>query len=403
MRISVNTIRNERGAALVAAAFALVILLGFSVAILTASLSEQRSARTRKDLLNTLYIADSGISRSIAEINSGTDVDSDGLGTVAGTFADGTYSVVAVDNGDDTYTLTSNGDHAASARAIEVTLQVENSSLFTRALFGDESVKVTGTYNCDSYDSRLGTYDSQDVNIDPVTGITYASDNGDVGSNGDISFGGTATVIGDITPGPDSSLSGGGYCTGSTAPASDYVELPPVIYSPTIPSSGDFATTSASPDMTVTAGTYHYGKFTVKNQITFQGDVVMYLDGDFSMGAGAGITLDAGATLTIYHDGDSFSIAGQGIINRDESAASFQVYSTGTSVYMGGGSESFGCIYAPNAKITLAGDSDKYGSCVGKTIQAVGTGEFHYDEALGDLDNGPPVTYVVAWREVAPS
>ena len=59
--------------------------------------------------------------------------------------------------------------------------------IFTRALFGDLDLDASGSVTTDSYESDLGTYASQAVNIHGPTGLTFAKANGTLGSNGNIS------------------------------------------------------------------------------------------------------------------------------------------------------------------------------------------------------------------------
>jgi hypothetical protein len=396
-----NPLRNERGIAIVMAAFSLFILCGLCLGMLFSSVSAHKSTQTRKKELETLYIAEAGISRSIAEITSRVDVVGDGLGTVNGNINGGTYSVVAVDNGNMTFTVTSDGDHSESERAIQATLQIVQNSPFKSAIFGDMASAVTGGSFCDSYDSTNGTYASQAVNVDPVTGIIYAGDNGDVGSNGNIWIDYGTSIIGDATPGQGCGVFGMGYISGSIAPASEATVLRSAPYDPTIPSSGDYVSRG---NQIFTAGAYHYGNFNTNDMLTFQGEVTMYVGGDIALTGSAEIVLDPGATLKIYHNGTNLTLLRNIAINTGGNPADFQVYSNCSVVHLEGHFEYNMGIYAPNADVTMLGRNYEYfGSCVGKAVNCLGKGNFHYDEALGRLEGPVRELRVISWREVSPS
>jgi hypothetical protein len=71
----------------------------------------------------------------------------------------------------------------------------------------------------------------------------------------------------------------------------------------------------------------------------------------------------------------------------------------GQTIKIAGDGEFHGVIYAPNADVEVRGMGDTYGAVVGKNIFLGGNGQFHYDEALKDLDSDR--SYRIArWREL---
>jgi hypothetical protein len=46
-------------------------------------------------------------------------------------------------------------------------------------------------------------------------------------------------------------------------------------------------------------------------------------------------------------------------------------------------------MYSPDVPISISGTAGIYGSVVGESIDQVGTGDFHYDEALAVEDPTP--------------
>ena len=176
--------------------------------------------------------------------------------------------------------------------------------------------------------------------------------------------------------------------------------MPEIEFNPSGASSGDFSTSAA---VTITAGEYHYTNFDAKAQgvVTFEGDVTLYIDEDISVSAQAQLVVAPGASVTIYHQGDSISLTGGGVVNESQLPANFKVFSTGTQVSFGGGSSFHGAIYAPNGTIDPGGTTSIHGSFVAREIMINGTADFHYDESLGRAKDSVTVLRPVSWRRVS--
>ena len=275
------------------------------------------------------------------------------------------------------------------------------SALFTKAVFGHLDLDVGGSVLTDSYESDLGSYASQAVNVHPVSGATYAVSMGSIGSNGNISINGSVTVLGDATPGPEHSvsLSGGAYVDGATTPAAEPMPLPPVTYSPPIGSAGALSTNT---DRTFTAGTYRFDDFDIKSKavITIEGDVTLYVDGDFNVAGQSQILIENGASLTIRHGGSDFSLTGGGVLNLTQRPENLQIYSTAASVKFAGNAGFYGVVYAPDASLRPTGTSDLFGSFVGKEITITGNVNIHFDEMLASAVGFTSTPQVVSWRLV---
>jgi hypothetical protein len=278
---------------------------------------------------------------------------------------------------------------------------------FTKGLFGDLDLGAAGTVFTDSYDSDLGTYASQATNFHPASGRTFALPNGDLGSNGEITLRGTVVVIGDATPGPGHSVSisgGGVIVAGSTAPASESTSLTAAGYDPPIAAGGAFSQNSGT--HTFGSGSYRYTSFSLGSKASYvvAGDVTLYVDGNFSVGAQATIEIQPGASLTIRQGGADFDLGGGGILNGTQEPGAFIVFSEATSVKITGNSGLYGAVYAPGAIIEPKGTSAIFGSFVGRQVYVGGTADFHYDEALArkSIDGLLGRFIVLSWRKVAP-
>lgn len=418
---------RERGSALIVAVVVVLILVGMAVAFII--LSADQSEGTTDNVLRTqaFYVAEAGANAAIDEVRSGIDAGGDGLGVVAPTaHGGGTYSVTAdlvagaivtpvgpatpvPGAGNNEIRLTATGTYQGVSRRVEVALSLDTLNLFDSGLFGDESLDVSGTVVTDSYDSSAGTYASQATNVDG-DGNAYANEDGDIGSNGDIAVGGTSFIHGDSVAGPGdaTTLGENAEVSGSTTPASQETPLPPVEYAPPPGPATPYRESGSGAAPPLGTGTYHYSTFDLGGSVTLDvtGDVVLYVDGDFTMGGTAAINIQPGATLTIYQGpGDhDFSAGGTGFVNADGLPTNLQVYSAAAGdVSIGGTADFYGAVYAPEADVTLLGTADTYGAFVGNTVKTVGTSSFHYDEALGGIGGGAPTYALISWQElVAP-
>ena len=392
---------RERGGALVMSVFLVTLMVALASAMMTTAHQQSRLSHSAVGRTRVLYIAESGIHAAAVNLYGG---GSGSLGSAVSplSYGGGTYYVTAVDNGNDTFTLRCDAAFDQETQAIEVTIALDYVSLFTKGLFGDIDLGATGTVFTDSYDSTLGTYASQATQFDPKSGKMYALANGDLGSNGDITLRGTVTVMGDATPGPGHTVYGdtsGVY--GSTTPAPTATPIPTVTYTPPIGSSGALSGTT-----TLTAGVHRYDSVFLKSSdvLTATGDVTLYVDGNWSQTASASVVIAPGATLRVYHNGDTIKLTGAGVVNLDQNPAQFQLYSTATKVDIGGTSDFYGAIYAPSALISPGGTGVLYGSFVGSEVYISGTADFHYDEDLANLAESltPSKVRILSWHFVKP-
>jgi hypothetical protein len=104
-------------------------------------------------------------------------------------------------------------------------------------------------------------------------------------------------------------------------------------------------------------------------------------------------------------DGDIHCREGSGVNSESppEMAATLILYGTGDAqdFDIKAKSEWTGVVYAPNADIDLYAGGDAYGSIVAKTFEFKAGGNYHYDEALREVDTDDEgVRFVVKrWYE----
>jgi len=109
------------------------------------------------------------------------------------------------------------------------------------------------------------------------------------------------------------------------------------------------------------------------------------------MSSGDSITIanNGSASLSVYADGTSASVSGNGVINQAGYAADFILFCSPNvkTVSFNGNGQFCGILVAPSADVTMHGggsaDEDFEGALIGGSITMDGHFKFHYDEALG--------------------
>src|SRR5262249_11133839 len=173
---------------------------------------------------------------------------------------------------------------------------------FRYAVFGDEGVTFSTSSFVDSYDSTLGSYDSQ---YDKSAG--HAGDFGNVGSNRDILLQTNTQIWGNANPGPPAHVvtySGpNATVAGSTDPASALVPLPPVQV-PVIKSSGSAMVKKKA--LVLGPGDVHYSSINVSSggSIVLRGPARLVVD-SFVMASNTKLDMQTvGGPIQIYGTGD---------------------------------------------------------------------------------------------------
>ncbi len=144
------------------------------------------------------------------------------------------------------------------------------------------------------------------------------------------------------------------------------------------------------------------------DELIIRGDVTLRVDGDVDITGEARLTIEEGASLTLYVEGD-MQIRGNGMANLSGDPnpipKNMQVYGTseGSQDFSIGGNAAWhGVIYAPNAVISMlgGGNSGEFrGAVVGDHIRMTGGSEFYYDEDLKNFSKDGEFG-VASWREL---
>jgi hypothetical protein len=140
-------------------------------------------------------------------------------------------------------------------------------------------------------------------------------------------------------------------------------------------------------DYELPSGNYQLTSLDLNNKsMLAEGNVSLYITGDFSVAGSGGIFLAVAATLKLYVGGSAY-IGGNGIINNGKANdLTYYGLPSSTNLTYGANGTLVGCIYAPNADFILNGAGnnvyDFVGASVTKTVAVRGHFNFHFDESL---------------------
>lgn len=235
-------------------------------------------------------------------------------------------------------------------------------------IVGLSSISMNGTTLTDSYNASTGVYDA-----------ATARDHGTIASNGDIQLVGTVDINGNAHAGPDVedtlSVNSNSDISGWRAPLEQDMVFSPASLPAShnnsaialyMNSSGDFIQNGKT-TMTVPGGTYVVRDLDLRaNQtINVTGQVTIYVTGSVDMTGSIRVNQGLPSNLRIY-------VVGSG------------------SVELGGGSQLYSHIYAPQSDVTIHGTSNTFGlfgSVISNNLTIKGNSAIHYDESAG-FDSG---------------
>jgi len=399
--------RERRGGSLVMMSMSATALatLAFSMAVVSKARSEEQA--DAKQELSALYAAEAALAEAVFAMENG------GTGDIqAKSSAGAAYSVQSgLDQVDPSVTILTAAATTGSARArVELQVRETTSSIWQYGAFGDIGLTMDSNAMVDSYDSGLGTsYAAQQVNGSGNS--QYASSNGNVGSNQDITIQSNAGVHGNATPGPSGATTLVGnntYVTGTTTPAPDTVTLDPIVVPP-IASSGDYLVGS---DTTLAAGSYGYDTFEIDADMTIVGPTTIVAE-HMLMQSNSTLTIDAtNGPVEFYVKGDFVLDSNTEIRSTTDTPSdvslmllSDNIIDPGVQVdvdYVDFNSNAllYGTIYAPSAAIDVNSNFQLYGALLAKAVHLDSNSGIHFDEALLNLSQvSGAVTYKqVGWR-----
>jgi hypothetical protein len=296
------------------------------------------------------------------------------------------------------------------ARQVLVLRAVPN-TIWRFGAFGKEFLHLDSNARIDSYDSRLGTYESQLV-ASPTGSNAHARQNGDVGSNGDVSLDQNAKVHGDAIAGVDHAtiVLGNAVVTGERTTNTSEVELPPI----SVPSYANHGSLTVNTSTTFNSGDRTYGTLRVGSSktLTIRGPANIVAS-SLVLNSGSKIAIDDSAGPVVMYVLDNFIMNSNTSIRPDSlNPANFTLNLLSDNVInpevtvqldtvdFDSNSKIWGVVYAPNARVVLDSNFELHGSLMARSLDVDSNATFHFDEALVDATaSGSPIFETVAWRE----
>lgn len=401
---------NQKGIALIIAYTAILVLLMLSSIFLFRSISEGNLTGRFVYSTRAFWLAEAGINRAFWELNYGDGnwtnwIDSaSNAKTLEGSQgAAGDFTVTVTNYQSNITSISSTGlfPNKTAPDQVSRTLEViaqQQGSLFNYAAFGNSGVSLSGQAQTDSYDSSLGPY-----------GNTNISQNGDVGTNADITASGQTYIYGDASTGANGIFNEEDRVSG-TITHDNNLTLPGV----TVPAqlsnlttSGDLILTAEN-SQTISSGDHKYNSFNLSGQssLTIVGPANIYITAFNSLliSGQAKIVISSTSTgpVTIYTDG-GINASGVGVVNETNLPSNLFFYGSSSNTQnfsFSGQSDLYAAIYAPSVNLSLSGQSDYFGSFMGNSVAIGGQTKIHYDTALRNLNTTSANKYKLkSWRD----
>ena len=271
---------------------------------------------------------------------------------------------------------------------------------------GCNSLNVAGNARTGSFNSA-----TEATPTNPPSNISYT--NGNVGSNGGVSVGGTSTNVNgsvstflpaNLGTCPTSGVStSGSPVIGSLSQLTNLYQppvppmpnpLPPVnnvtLRNTSIPP-GSYGNVTIQGTVTLTGGTIANPTVYTLNSLNFNGNANLIING-------AVVINLAGVNQTTVLD-----MTGGSFVNNSYVPSNFVINYGGTgNLKVAGGTAAYAVINAPNAAISFKGGSNFYGAAVGRTIDDQGGTNLAWDTSL---NTPPPASndsyYEISLRELS--
>ncbi len=368
--------------ALIVMVFLLLLVAPFLFQLSNDSILATKNCKSSK----ALSLAEAGIERTIWELNygdiSGWDGDSSertltisGFQTAAGEVVGDIEITITDPEGDDPI-IESNGRVVFGSSQIRtriVQVGLGGFPAFSFGAFGNDGMYIDRQITVDSYDSRNGAYG----------GVNIGSE-ANIGTNSTVSGGvwidANSEIKGNVFSGydsdPDLVISANASATiyGEKRSLHSSFVLPSVLAPVGLPDRGDYSLEDDDLDTINVNG--EYGSFSLGTNatLTIEGDVILYITGDFYMDVNSVLEIASGASLTIYLGAGDFEMdAGAAINNLSLDPSKLLIYGTGSftgEIYMDQNTEFYGAIYASKGNVRLDASSGFYGAAVAKNVIA---------------------------------
>lgn len=379
--------KKEKGFFLISSYLTLTVIGTFSLAVFLKGVVMYHAAQRMESQIRAFHAAESGVDGAIAQLRNNLTYTGQGYTSIERM---GGYEV-QVETPDPArptlrrITATGHAPNNAATSYAYARRQIVSYVNFSpiasggHAVFSDTSIQMGGSVQLDSYDSRLGDYDSQTPRA-----------NGDLGTNttgaGMVMISGSVRIRGDVIVGPGGNpsqvirTSGSVTIEGSRLAAAQRRVLDPVQIPAGCVNQGSLSL-AGSGTVTFSSGTYCYSSIQISGsvRVNYTGPATVYVTGGVQLAGSAQISSSGNTpgNLKLMVQGRSDTL-------------------------IAGSSRLFGVLYAPRSGVQIAGSSQIYGSVTGLNLQQAGSSRIHYDEALNQNSGATTgnQSTLLAWTEV---
>ncbi len=417
---------KTRGAALVIAVVFTLIMSALVVSYLMIVKNELKASYRFSLFLESLNLAESGVEEVAWALNNNDWTDWDETGIYKERILDGfnlsanktgSVTIIVEDFANDP-TVYAEG-HVQTVGGDEIKKQIEvkltRRSLFANGLTAKDLITFMGANaTVDSFNSNDGPYDPFfNRGANATVGSLSVGVSAINVQNANI-FGYVATGGGEVGLGPN------GFVSDLVDPPvhdpnritndfkANFKEIVvPVLTSPTTTLPGGNVKTIGTP----AASPPDEFEFTdldlsSNEKLIIDGPVVIVVNDDVDVKGEIEVT--ANGSVTFYVEGDFSVGGGSANINNTNAASAFVIYGTYTTpgdqeITLAGSGDLNAAVYAPNASLELKGGGGTgvfAGACVAYDVSFNGTYSFHYDEALSDFFGSDPSFKMVSYREL---
>jgi hypothetical protein len=402
---------KRRGFAVPLTTVVIMLLYALGIALLSLGLKTRIYAMRMSSDITARSAADAGLTIALYEMNQKLETepwDDSSLPQATNISLAGcdneicSYTVTNDLNGD--YTITSTGGASQMTRGVRATIELQG--LFEHAILTRASLILKSGTLVDGYNSL----DPLDTDADVDIGTQSTADSSIVLNSG-------VAVDGDVIVGmggnPDTVIKDlGATTTGSHFAGTEQDPLPRIdAPGDLLDMLTDISVTGATTTLTP-ADNGRYSWISIKNgtlpgvlEIS-GGDVVLHIAGDIQLGQSCEIVIKDGSSLTLYVDGDIHCRESSGINPElaTQPASTLHIYGTNEcsqTFDLKAKSEWTGVVYAPNANVNLYANGDAYGAIVANNFEFKSGGNYHYDEALRNIDEDDEGVHFVIkrWEE----
>jgi hypothetical protein len=414
MKLDLRAKRNRGSAFLIS--LILVGIMSFAMASYLALIRTHSYATMRSLAWNTgIPVAEAGIEEALTHLCVNGLVATDGWELVQGLYLmktrviEGGECIVGISMTDPPVIVAEAKTQAPlCGQTISRTVRVrtKRNSLFQMGMVARLSINLNGNYiTVDSYDSADPEF-STNGRYDP----NKRKDNGTVATNSgdpDMFSAGNANIWGKVATGPGGLVSiGPNSCIGNSAwhegnnkglqPDAATDDMNMCFFPLQYPlSSPCFEPGGGTIDGVYYDHILDNGDYVITSSKGFGGKVYvrgkarLHVTSKVQFTGSDGMTIAPGGKLELYVSAKTASIGGLGVQNDTGDPANFIYFGlpTNTSLSYSGNAAISGCIYAPDADLSLGGggqnEYDFSGACVTRSVSINGKFNFHYDENLG--------------------